>query len=38
MYFPALLQAHHIDLGYYTKYYPEYVTEAEKNHMTNWHQ
>ena len=38
MYFPALLQAHHIDLGYYTKYYPEYVTEAEKNHMANWHQ
>ena len=37
MYFPALLQAHHIDLGYYTQYYPEYVTEAEKSHMAVWH-
>jgi hypothetical protein len=37
MYFPALLQAHHIDLGYYTHYYPEYVTEAEKSHMATWH-
>lgn len=38
MYFPALLQTHHIDLGYYTKFFPEYVTEAEKNHMDTWHQ
>jgi len=38
MYFPALLQAHHIDLGYYTKYFPEYLTEADKRHMETWHQ
>jgi len=37
VYFPAALQAHHIDLGYYLKYLPEYVTETDKKHMETWH-
>lgn len=37
MYFPALLQVHHIDLGYYSKYFPEYLTEADIRHMEKWH-
>jgi len=37
MYFPALLQVHHIDLGYYSKYFPEYLSEADIRHVEVWH-
>ncbi len=37
MFLPALLQIHHIDLGYYRKYFPEYVTDNDKTHMEIWH-
>ncbi|WP_455367998.1 nitroreductase family protein, partial [[Eubacterium] cellulosolvens] len=37
MFLPALLQIHHIDLGYYRKYFPEYVTDNDKTHMQVWH-
>ena len=37
MFFPALIQIHHIDLGFYTKFFPEYVNEEDKEHIVIWH-
>ncbi len=35
---PIWLQAHHLDLDFYDKYYPrEMVTEAQRRHMELWH-
>jgi len=37
MFLPALFQVHHIDLDYYKKYFPEYVTKTDEKHMETWH-
>ena len=37
MFIPMLFQVHHLDQQYYEKYFPEYVTPAERNHRANWH-
>lgn len=35
---PIWLQAHHLDLAFYDKYYPgETLTEAQRQHMERWH-
>jgi len=35
---PIWLQAHHLDLDFYDKYYPrEMVTEVQRRHMELWH-
>jgi len=37
VFIPMLFQAHHLDLGFYEKHFPEYVTPAERDHIKNWH-
>lgn len=37
MHIPALIQVHHIDPGFYSKYFSDYSTEAEVQHNTLWH-
>jgi len=37
MFIPMLLQVHHLDQEYYEKHFPEYVTQAERDHRANWH-
>jgi hypothetical protein len=33
-----MVQAHHLDLDFYDKYYPPGAyTEAHKNHFARWH-
>jgi hypothetical protein len=37
MFIPILAQIHHLDIGYYDKYFPEYLDEADRAHMLLWH-
>jgi hypothetical protein len=37
MFVPILAQIHHLDIGYYEKYFPEYLDEADRAHMLLWH-
>lgn len=37
MFIPILAQIHHLDIGFYEKFLPEYLDEADKTHMTRWH-
>jgi len=37
MFIPILGQVHHLDLGYYEKYFPEYLGDEERSHMQVWH-
>jgi hypothetical protein len=37
LFIPLLVQVHHIDLGYYEKYFPEYLSSEDRNHMITWH-
>ena len=38
MFIPVLLQVHHLDIGFYGKFFPEYLDEADRNHRAAWHQ
>ena len=38
MHIPALLQVHHIDPGFYSTYFSDYSTDAERNHIKTWHE
>ncbi|MCG8626267.1 MAG: hypothetical protein MJE68_30255, partial [Proteobacteria bacterium] len=38
MFLRFMVQAHHLDLDFYDKYYPPGAyTEAHKNHFARWH-
>jgi hypothetical protein len=37
MFVPILAQIHHLDIGYYEKYFPEYLDETDRTHMMLWH-
>jgi len=37
MFIPILAQIHHLDIGFYEKFFPEYLDEADKAHMSQWH-
>jgi len=37
MFIPILAQIHHLDIGFYEKFFPEYLDEMDKAHMPQWH-
>ncbi len=37
MFIPVLVQVHHLDIGFYEKFLPEYIDEMDKAHMFIWH-
>jgi hypothetical protein len=37
MFIPILMQVHHLDIDFYDKFFPEYLTDAERDHMSMWH-
>ena len=37
MFIPILAQIHHIDNGFYEKFFPEYLDEMDREHMSLWH-
>lgn len=37
MFIPILAQIHHLDTGFYEKFFPEYLDEMDKAHMSTWH-
>jgi hypothetical protein len=37
MFIPVLAQIHHLDLGFYEKFFPEYLDETDTSHMSHWH-
>ena len=37
MFIPVLAQIHHIDNGFYERFFPEYLDVADKEHMSLWH-
>ena len=37
MFIPVLAQIHHIDIGFYEEFFPEYLDEADRAHMLLWH-
>ncbi len=37
MFIPVLAQVHHLDSGFYERFFPEYLDEADKEHMSLWH-
>ncbi|MBA7469223.1 hypothetical protein ES707_04489 [subsurface metagenome] len=37
MFIPILAQIHHLDTGFYEKFFPEYLDEVDKAHMSTWH-
>jgi len=38
MFIPILAQIHHLDSGFYEKYFPEYLEENDREHMRLWHE
>jgi len=37
MFIPILAQIHHLDTGFYEKYFPDYFNEYDRAHMLIWH-
>ena len=37
MFIPILAQIHHIDKGFYEKFFPEYLDEMDREHTSLWH-
>jgi len=37
MFIPILTQVHHLDIGFYEKFFPEYLDETDTSHMPQWH-
>jgi len=37
MFVPILAQVHHVDIGFYEKFLPEYLDEADRSHIHIWH-
>jgi len=37
MFIPVLLQVHHLDIGFYDKFFPEYLSAADRDHRSIWH-
>ncbi len=38
MFIPILAQVHHLDGGFYEKFFPEYLSEEDRAHMRRWHE
>ena len=37
MYIPILAQIHHLDTGFYERFFPEYLDWEDREHMKIWH-
>jgi hypothetical protein len=37
MFIPILAQIHHLDIGFYEKFFPRYLNEMDRSHMSHWH-
>ncbi len=37
LFIPILAQIHHLDNGYYEKFFPEYLNSDDRKHMKHWH-
>jgi hypothetical protein len=37
MFIPILAQIHHLDSGFYEKFFPEYLEDTDRDHMRVWH-
>lgn len=37
MFIPILVQVHHLDSGFYEKFFPEYLNDADRRHVSLWH-
>ena len=37
MFIPVLLQVHHLDMGFYDRFFPEYLSEEDRAHRSTWH-
>jgi hypothetical protein len=37
MFVPILAQIHHLDLGFYQTLLPEYLNDADRKHVSEWH-
>jgi len=37
MFIPILMQIHHLDIGFYDKFFPEHLDEMDRTHMQIWH-
>ena len=37
MFIPILAQIHHLDTGFYERFFPEYLDEMDRTHMITWH-
>jgi hypothetical protein len=37
MFVPILAQIHHLDLGFYQTLLPEYLNDADRRHVSEWH-
>jgi hypothetical protein len=37
MFIPILAQIHHLDMGFYEKFLPEYLSDTDRQHMQSWH-
>jgi hypothetical protein len=38
MFIPILAQIHHLDSGFYDRFFPEYLSEEDRSHMQLWHE
>jgi hypothetical protein len=37
LFIPIVMQIHHLDLGFYDRFLPEYLDEMDRAHMLLWH-
>ena len=37
MFIPILAQVHHCDRGFYEGFFPEYLSDADRRHVSRWH-
>jgi hypothetical protein len=37
MFIPILAQVHHLDRGFYDKFFPEYLNDVDRTHWSDWH-
>ena len=38
MFIPILAQVHHLDSGFYEGFFPEYLSETDRRHGSEWHE
>jgi hypothetical protein len=37
MFIPILVQVHHLDIGFYESFFPDYLNDTDRAHMSQWH-